>query len=92
MKIYVVSGFYFYNYIDHFEQDEVAQSVHTSLEEANKTCELEFDKHVANDVWPDEEIDTCDDGTLYCMAYNDATGCRVFVGVNAYEIKMDGGI
>lgn len=87
-KVYVVSGFYFYNYIDHFEQDEVSQSIHTSLDDANKACELEFDKHSSNDVWPDVEIDTCDDGALYCMAYNDVTGCRIFVKTTAYDIKI----
>lgn len=84
MKIYVVSGYYYFN-DNTFELDEMPQSVHTSLEEANKICEEEFNEY-KNDSLDDIDISHRDDGTKTCIAYDSENGDRVIIGVTAYEI------
>lgn len=84
MKIYVVSGFYYFNN-NTFELDEMPQSVHTSLEEANKVCENTFEKYLYNHLEEVEKVIN-EDGTLSCLAYDEEYGDRVVLGVKAYEV------
>lgn len=85
-KIYVVSGFYFYN-DNCFELDMMNESLHTSYDEAVKVCEKQFYDLVDGDEKYEIEKDTTEHNKTY-FAYDDNTGDRVFLSVTTHKLEV----